>query len=119
MKPSTLLVVDDHPIIRRVVGRAVALVNASAVVAEATNVAEALRILQQVQIRAVITDYRLPDGTGREVLEAALRQNARMPVLVVSGSLEIEASMLSAGAGAFLAKPVEFEALLQWLRQVI
>lgn len=119
MIPSTLLVVDDHTIVRRVVIRAVALVNSTAVVAESATVAEALQILQQVHIRAVVTDYRLPDGNGLEVLQAARQQHPDMPVLFVSGSIEMEPAIMDAGASAFLAKPIDFTALLNWLENAL
>lgn len=119
MKPYTLLVVDDHAIIRRVVVRAMSLVSNAVIVVEAPNVGEALKILEQVQIRAVVTDYRLPDGTGLDVLRAARQQDAEIPVLVLSGSIEAEDIVLKAGANHFLAKPVDFDVLVDWLRRSI
>ncbi|MEM1178909.1 MAG: sigma-54 dependent transcriptional regulator [Acidobacteriota bacterium] len=62
---------------------------------------------------AVLTDLRLPDGTGLDVVEAARCATPRVPVLVMTGygSVGSAVEAMKRGAVDFLEKPVELDEL--------
>ncbi len=107
-----ILVIDDEPMTRRVIERAIHLVYDNAVVQEAASVYEALRILQHTPVTAIITDYNLPDGTGLEILSASTAQAPSRRILALSGDPTVKQTLLAAGASQFLTKPVSLSDLL-------
>ena len=71
---------------------------------------EALAYLTQDQPDAILLDLTLPRMSGLQFLETLVRQELRIPVVVVSGAAEPEAaSCLSLGALDFIRKPLSFE----------
>jgi PleD family two-component response regulator len=84
---------------------------------------EAMRVLENSDIGAVITDLHLPSMDGLEFV-LRLRQDARfanLPVLVISGDTDPETPgrARSAGASAFFAKPYSPGAVRQKLEELI
>jgi two-component system response regulator PilR (NtrC family) len=79
---------------------------------------EALAVIAREALSLVISDLRLPDGDGLDVVREARRQPAPIPVLVVTGfaSEASRAAALAAGAAAYLSKPFStsaFDALVE------
>lgn len=71
---------------------------------------EALAYLAQDQPDAILLDLTLPGMSGLQFLQTLARQDLRIPVVVVSGAAEAEAtSCLSLGALDFIRKPLNFE----------
>jgi len=66
----------------------------------------------------VISDLRLPDGDGLDVVRAARGAHASMPVIVVTGypSDETRRAALAAGATMFLSKPFAAAVLMAAIR---
>ena len=66
----------------------------------------------------VISDLRLPDGDGLDVVRAARRARDPLPVIVVTGypSTETRRAALAAGATTFVAKPFAAAVLLAVIR---
>jgi DNA-binding NtrC family response regulator len=83
-------------------------------VCEAGDAYEARRQLQQTRFVAVITDLRLPAGSGFDVLEAAREGDADLPVIVMTafGTVEEAVRAMKQGAADFLTKPVDTEHLM-------
>jgi DNA-binding NtrC family response regulator len=83
-------------------------------VREAGDAYEARRQLQQSRFVAVITDLRLPAGSGFDVIEAAREGDADLPVLVMTafGTVEEAVRAMKQGAVDFLTKPVDTDHLL-------
>lgn len=73
---------------------------------------EGLAIVARWPFALVITDLRLPDGDGLEIVRAARRPPAPVPVLVVTGfgSKESRTVALAAGASGYLDKPFSVSA---------
>ncbi len=71
---------------------------------------ECLKMIRQVHPQLVFLDVRLPDMDGIEVLKEIKRENASLPVIVITGvgthKTAIEA--LKSGADDFIAKPLNF-----------
>lgn len=110
MRPS-LLVVDDEPDLCTLYE--LTLVREGYDVEPAGSVDEAWRLLQERRFHAVITDMRLPDGTGLQLiqrLESAGRPE-RVIVITAYGSAENAVEALKAGAFDYLTKPVDLKQL--------
>ena len=69
----------------------------------------------------VISDLRLPDGDGLDVVRAAHGARAPLPVIVVTGypSAENRRAALAAGATTFVAKPFAAAVLLAAIRSSV
>ncbi len=87
------------------------------VIAVGSRVA-ALAAVERERPHLVISDVRLADGDGLDVVRAARARLSPPPVIVVTGfpSAELRQAALRAGAVAFLAKPFQSSALLQLVR---
>jgi DNA-binding NtrC family response regulator len=69
----------------------------------------------------IVTDLRMPDVNGFEILEAVRRRSPLTPVIVMSGSAEIPDAVraMRAGARDFLIKPFEFRNLEEVLSNIL
>jgi two-component system response regulator PilR (NtrC family) len=68
---------------------------------------DGLAVIAREQLALVISDLRLPDGDGLDIVHAARRAPVPVPVIVVTGfaSAASRLASLGAGAAAYLAKP--------------
>jgi DNA-binding NtrC family response regulator len=66
-----------------------------------------LKLLRENSIDLVLTDLKLPGMNGQEFLQAAKRQNAALPVVVMTafGSVETAVEAMKAGASDYVLKP--------------
>jgi len=103
--PRLILVVDDDHAVRELI--ALALDNTYDV-KHATTVAGALGILHREEVAAVVLDYRLPDGTGLEVLDDIKSTQPNVPVIMITGygSEWICASAFKHGVRDYFPKPM-------------
>ena len=115
MSAPTFLIVDDDAVIRLVIRRTLARHDPLALVLVAESVAEARQQLAHATPHILITDYHLTDGTGLDVLAAARAQTPMPASVVISGDTARKATVLAAGAVAFLAKPFAPSDLLDLL----
>lgn len=106
-----VLVVDDEPDILELLE--LTLVRMGLEVDRASNVEEALRQLGGGKYDLCLTDMRLPDGEGLEVVRHIAEHFADVPVAVITahGNMENAISVLKAGAFDYLSKPVSLEQL--------
>jgi CheY-like chemotaxis protein len=107
-----LLLVDDDHSVREMVGPA--LTEQGYRILTAANGAEALALAGQCagEIRLVITDVAMPIMDGFELMEKLHSRMPRLPVVVMSGTLEPGQDRLPVFAAGFLAKPFRLEQLL-------
>lgn len=79
----------------------------------------ALAFLERDACALVITDQQLPDGTGLDLLRVVQRIQPAPPVILLSGSpdLDLPGRSLAQGAVEFLPKPVSFTLLARTLQQ--
>jgi DNA-binding NarL/FixJ family response regulator len=104
--PSQVLLVDDHDLIRQGLARAFERQDDFDVCGHAASVAEGLRQFTALSPDVVITDVRLPDGLGFELVKE-IRKRARdtgVVVLTMYAGDEQMFAALEAGASAFVAK---------------
>ncbi len=103
----SLLVVDDEPDLRTLYE--LTLVREGYDVESAGTVEEAWGLLQARSFNALITDMRLPDGTGIDLLQRldAAGRPEKTIVITAYGSAENAVEALKAGAYDYLTKPVD------------
>ncbi len=108
---SRILVVDDEADIRELIELTISRMGLQAVCAG--SVAEARKALDETSFQLCLTDMRLPDGEGLEIVRYIGERHARVPVAVMTayGSTENAVAALKAGAFDYLAKPVGLEQL--------
>lgn len=82
---------------------------------------EGLAMVARGPLALVITDLRLPDGDGLEIVRAARRPPAPVPVLVVTGfaTKQSRALALAAGASAYLSKPFTVSTFAELVDQTV
>jgi DNA-binding NtrC family response regulator len=114
-----VLLVEDKPELREML--ATALVRMGYQVSSAAALAPALTELKQRRFCAVLTDLKLPSGSGMDVLEAALAADADVPVVVMTayGTVPQAVEAMKAGAYDFIQKPIDLEQLQLLLRRAI
>ena len=108
-QPPHILVIDDEPDLRTLYE--LTLLREGYRVEAAGDLAQARLILRDKHFDAVITDMRLPDGLGLELLhDMALQQRPeRCVVITAHGSAENAVEALKAGAFDYLTKPVDLK----------
>ena len=107
--PAQVLVVDDEPDLRTLYE--LTLLREGYRVDAAGTLAEAWKQLQDKKFDAVITDMRLPDGQGLDLLNRMLaeQRGERCIVMTAYGSAENAVEALKAGAFDYLTKPVDLK----------
>ncbi len=116
---SSVLVVDDEPGIRTAL-RANFLRHGWKVEA-AGSVREAVRLLEGREFDLVVTDIRMPDGTGLEVMRSTrqLCSSAAVILLTAYGSVPDAVSAMRDGALDYLTKPISFDQLQRTAARVM
>ena len=114
---TRILIVEDEEKLRRVLS--LHLESLGHEVASTASAEEALRLAPQFQL--VLTDLRLPGMNGLELLEAIQRQNARLPVIVMTAysSVETAVEAMKKGAADFLPKPFSLDHLATVVRKAL
>lgn len=105
------LIVDDEPDILELLEITLARMNIDA--CKANNLETARAILARRTIDLCITDLRLPDGDGTELVEYIQRHYPNIPVAVITahGNMETAIKSLKAGAFDFVSKPIDLQVL--------
>ncbi len=108
---KNVLVVDDEPDIRELLEITLSRMNLDS--HAAANVREAKSLLDNEQFDLCLTDMKLPDGTGIELVEHIQDQFPHIPVAVITafGSMEAAIKALKAGAFDFVSKPIDLNIL--------
>ncbi len=108
-RPAQILVIDDEPDLRTLYE--LTLLREGYRVEAAGSVSEAWQHLEAGRFDAVITDMRLPDGQGMEIIHRIQREqrSERCVVMTAYGSAENAVEALKAGAFDYLTKPVDLK----------
>jgi two-component system response regulator PilR (NtrC family) len=106
-----ILIVDDEPDIRELLE--ITLGRMKLDTRSARNVKEARDWLQREPFDLCLTDMRLPDGNGLELVQYIQQRHPQVPVAMITafGSLDTAINALKAGAFDFLTKPVDLTRL--------
>jgi DNA-binding NtrC family response regulator len=107
----TILLVDDEPKLRDVLS--VALSDLGYRVVEANSGAAALEMLNREDVDLVLTDLRMPEVTGYELLRECKRLDPDLPVVLLTAYSSIKDAVraIKEGAFDFISKPFEIDEL--------
>ncbi len=108
-----ILIVDDDPNILEVLEAR--LSTAGFKVLKAANAQAALRHLQTAQVELVVSDVKMPNMSGIELLHEILKINPSLPVIFLTafGSIPEAVDAVKAGAVDYLAKPFDGRLLIE------
>jgi len=108
---SQILIVDDEPDILELLGMTIERMGFNAITA--CSIADATHQLSQKSFDLCLTDMRLPDGSGLDLVNHIQMKYENMPVIMITayGSLDVAIEAMKIGAFDFLSKPVELEKL--------
>ncbi len=109
-RPLTL-VIDDEPDIRELLEITLNRMNIRTICAE--NIASAKLLLAQHKFDLCLTDMKLPDGNGLDLVEYIQKSATPLPVAVITahGNMDIAIKAMKTGAFDFLSKPVDLTVL--------
>ena len=115
---NRVLLVDDHATFREPLAFMFAREPDFEVVAEAGSLAEARRVLEDIDLAVV--DLDLPDGDGTELIEELRAANPRATVLILTASAERDAyaRAVEAGAAGALHKSVRIKDVIEATRRL-
>ncbi|MBI1964401.1 MAG: sigma-54-dependent Fis family transcriptional regulator [Candidatus Rokubacteria bacterium] len=118
MEPAKVLVVDDEPSILRLLNEA--LTQWGYQVTTAANAREAIEALRTGLFDAAITDIRMPDMGGLELLREIKKHDDAIEVLVMTGYPTIASAVeaLKEGAYDYLSKPLILDELRHLMARV-
>lgn len=110
-KTPLALIVDDEPDILQLLGITLSRMNIDSLKAE--NLHEAHQLLLQHTFDICLTDMRLPDGDGIELVSHIQTNFPELPVALITahGNMSTAIDAMKAGAFDFLSKPVDLNAL--------
>ena len=116
----SVMIVDDHEVVRRGIAEIIERADGMTVVAEAGSVAEGIRRAALVHPQVILADLRLPDGTGIDLMRT-LRETMPATRIIVLTSFDDDdalAAALDAGAAAYLLKSVRGAEIADVVRAV-
>jgi DNA-binding response OmpR family regulator len=113
---ARILCIDDEPQVVQL--KCAILEQAGHIVTAATSAREALELISANVYDAVVTDWRLGDGNGRGVVQAA-KNHSTMPVVVVSGFVAEAYQAAEPLADLYLEKPVNPEELVTIVNELL
>ena len=116
---TTVLLIDDHELIRQGLAGAFAQAEGFEVAGQAGSVADGIALAQRVAPDVVVTDVRLPDGSGLDVVRALRKENRTIGLVVLTmyaGDEQLFAAM-DAGASGFVGKDAPTSTVISAARQ--
>lgn len=113
LKGKTLLVVDDETDLRDIVASELEFMGAT--VYQAENIAVAKRHLEANQIDLIVSDIRMPGGTGIDLLDHVKSKNTQIPpVILITGFADITVEdAYNKGSEALMNKPFKLDDLIK------
>jgi len=116
---SQVLIVDDEPDIRELLELTLGRMNIET--RAAANLNEAHHLLRQFKFDLCLTDMRLPDGNGLDLVRHIQEKYPQLPVAVITahGNMETAVTALKAGAFDFVAKPLDVNDLRNIVRSAL
>lgn len=119
MTTPTALIIDDEPDIRELLEITLGRMNLQT--RSACNVKEAYQWLARESFALCLTDMRLPDGTGLDIIEFVQKNHSQMPIAMITayGCVETATQALKAGAFDFITKPVDLVRLRELVNSAL
>lgn len=119
--PAKLLLVDDHPMLRRGLSDLLNLEIDVSVIGQANHGGEALDFLAQHDVDLIVLDHNMPIMNGIETLKAVREREIDVKVLLftVSDNLKDVQDALELGADGYLLKDMEPEKIIGNIRRIL
>jgi len=110
-KKPIALIIDDEPDILQLLSMTLSRMNVDS--QSACNVKEALSLLDSQPFDVCLTDMRLPDGDGLQIVSHIQANHPQLPVAVITahGNMQTAIEAMKLGAFDFLSKPVDLAVL--------
>jgi two-component system response regulator PilR (NtrC family) len=110
-KMNRVLVIDDEPDILELLSITIKRMGMSCVTAD--TIAKAKLELDKGEFQLCLTDMRLPDGSGLDLVAFISQNFSHLPVVMITayGSMDMAIQAMKQGAFDFLSKPVDLEKL--------
>ena len=109
-----LLIVDDSGFIRASLRRMIAEIDSVSLIHSVSNITDAKSILDNTKDVVVITDVRMPNGNGFELLEYINRNHKEIRTIMITNYAypQLKEKALKLGVDHFLSKTNELESLI-------
>lgn len=119
MTKSTVLVIDDEPDIRELL--ALTLSRMGLDCDTASSFTQGIACIKQNNYSLVLSDMRLPDGDGIEIVRFIQKYKPQLPVAVITayGNVEGAVNTLKAGAFDYVSKPVDLIMLKELVKTAL
>lgn len=119
MTEQTVLIIDDEPDIRELLE--ITLLRMGLDTVTAGNVQSALNQIEAHQPNLCLTDMKLPDGNGIDIVRYLQKNHPHIPVAVITafGSMDTAVEALKAGAYDFVSKPVDLPKLRELIQTAL
>lgn len=105
-----ILLVEDEDDVRRFFARALGHIAPAAEIVQAADGQEALAAFRHARFDLILSDHRMPNMTGVELLRA-VRPASQIPFLLITADRTVESEALAAGVSDLLNKPISLAAL--------
>lgn len=121
MKPTRVLLVDDHALVRAGIRALIDTLDGVEVVAEAGNGREALEQVEKFAPDLVLLDLTMPEMSGFEVLEQIVSRSPQVRVIILTmhEAREYTTRALRLGAAGFIPKSAAANELRQGIESVM
>ena len=115
-----VIIVDDHPVVRRGLKQIIEDEPDMEVAGEAKNAEECFTLVRKMECSLVLLDVSLPDRNGFDVLKQLKYERPGLPVLILSVHSEDQYAVrfIKAGASGYLMKEGASEELIKAIRKV-
>jgi len=120
-RKETILIVDDHPLIREGLKSIIKTNDALEVIGEAENARDAIRIVKNFKPDLVLLDLALPDKSGFELAREirSMLPKARIMIVSMHSKVDYVIKAFQAGATGYMVKESATERLLQGIERVL
>jgi PAS domain S-box-containing protein len=116
---ARILIVDDDPVLLQALTSTVALRMKSLVVDAVESPTAALERVGEINYDAIISDVKMPEMDGWVMLQEIRKIRSRVPVILMSGHLDISGVMEQRDAYALLQKPLDRPQFVETLQRAI
>jgi two-component system response regulator PilR (NtrC family) len=119
MNKPLVLIVDDEPDIRELLE--ITLNRMDIETCSAENITKSKELLQQKSFSLCLTDMKLPDGNGLDLVDYIQATENPFPVAVITAHGNMDTAILAMKKGAFdfISKPIDLPALRQLVKSAL
>jgi two-component system response regulator DegU len=120
LKDISVLIVDDHPLLRQGLSRLLELEGGIRVVGQASNGIEALRLMDQLEPDVLLLDINMPGMNGVEVAKSVREKHPQTEVLILTihDNESYVNEMIRVGAKGYLLKDAEPREVVHAIKKV-